>query len=91
MELRSNQTMTALYCRLSQEDELTGESNSIHNQKQILQEYAERNGFQNPRFFVDDGYSGVTFDRPAYLEMMTEVEAGRVSTIIVKDHSRLGP
>lgn len=90
MELRSNQTMTALYCRLSQEDELAGESNSIHNQKQILQEYAERNGFQNPRFFVDDGYSGVTFDRPAYLEMMAEVEAGRVSTIIVKDHSRLG-
>ncbi|WP_101876104.1 DUF4368 domain-containing protein [Lachnoclostridium edouardi] len=60
------------------------------SQKQILQEYAERNGFQNPRFFVDDGYSGVTFDRPAYLEMMAEVEAGRVSTIIVKDHSRLG-
>ncbi|MBS4786431.1 MAG: DUF4368 domain-containing protein [Clostridiales bacterium] len=90
MELRSNQTMTALYCRLSQEDELAGESNSIHNQKQILQEYAERNGFQNPRFFVDDGYSGVTFNRPAYLEMMAEVEAGRVSTIIVKDHSRLG-
>ena len=54
MELRSNQTMTALYCRLSQEDELAGESNSIHNQKQSLQEYAERNGFQNPRFFVDD-------------------------------------
>lgn len=90
MELRSNQTMTALYCRLSQEDELAGESNSIHNQKQILQEYADRNGFQNPRFFVDDGYSGVTFDRPAYLEMMAEVEAGQVSTIIVKDHSRLG-
>lgn len=90
MELRSNQTMTALYCRLSQEDELAGESNSIHNQKQILQEYADRNGFQNSRFFVDDGYSGVTFDRPAYLEMMAEVEAGRVSTIIVKDHSRLG-
>lgn len=85
MELRSNQTMTALYCRLSQEDELAGESNSIHNQKQILQEYADRNGFQNPRFFVDDGYSGVTFDRPAYLEMMAEVEAGQVSTIIVKD------
>ena len=90
MELRSNQTMTALYCRLSQEDELAGESNSIHNQKQILQEYADRNGFQNPRFFVDDGYSGVTFDRPAYLEMMAEVEAGQVSTIIVNDHSRLG-
>lgn len=90
MELRSNQTMTALYCRLSQEDELAGKSNSIHNQKQILKEYVEWNGFQNLRSFVDDGYSGVTFDRPAYLEMMAEVEAGRVSTIIVKDHSRLG-
>ena len=90
MELRSNQTMTALYCRLSQEDELAGKSNSIHNQKQILKEYVEWNGFQNLRSFVDDGYSGVTFDRSAYLEMMAEVEAGRVSTIIVKDHSRLG-
>ena len=55
-----------------------------------MQEYADRNGFQNSRFFVDDGYSGVTFDRPAYLEMMAELEAGRVSTIIVKGHSRLG-
>ena len=90
MELRSNQTMTALYCRLSQEDELAGKSNSIHNQKQILKEYVEWNGFQNLRSFVDDGYSGVTFDRSAYLEMMAEVEAGRVSTIIVKDHSRPG-
>ena len=90
MDLRSNQTMTALYCRLSQEDELAGKSNSIHNQKQILKEYVEWNGFQNLRSFVDDGYSGVTFDRSAYLEMMAEVEAGRVSTIIVKDHSRLG-
>ena len=86
MELRSNQTMTALYCRLSQEDELAGKSNSIHNQKQILKEYVEGNGFQNLRSFVDDGYSGVTFDRSAYLEMMAEVEAGRVSTIIVKDY-----
>lgn len=60
------------------------------SQKQILKEYVEWNGFQNLRSFVDDGYSGVTFDRSAYLEMMAEVEAGRVSTIIVKDHSRLG-
>ena len=82
MELRSNQTMTALYCRLSQEDELAGKSNSIHNQKQILKEYVEWNGFQNLRSFVDDGYSGVTFDRSAYLEMMAEVEAGRVGILL---------
>ena len=91
MELRSNQTMTALYCRLSQEDELAGKSNSIHNQKQILKEYDRMERlYRIFRSFVDDGYSGVTFDRSAYLEMMAEVEAGRVSTIIVKDHSRLG-
>lgn len=82
--------ITALYCRLSQEDELAGESGSIQHQKQILREYAEKNGFPNPRVWADDGYSGVSFDRPGYNEMMAEVEAGNVSTIIVKDHSRLG-
>lgn len=88
--LQQNEKITALYCRLSQEDELAGESGSIQHQKQILREYAEKNGFLNPRMWADDGYSGVTFDRPAYNEMMAEVEAGNVSTIIVKDHSRLG-
>lgn len=83
-------TITALYCRLSQEDELAGESGSIQHQKQILREYAEKNGFPNPKVWADDGYSGVSFDRPGYNDMMAEVEAGNVSTIIVKDHSRLG-
>ena len=86
----SKNLITAIYCRLSQEDDLQGESNSIKNQKLILQQYAEQHRFPNIQFYVDDGYSGVTFDRPAYLEMMAEVAAGRVSTIIVKDHSRLG-
>ena len=88
--LQSNEKITALYCRLSQEDELAGESGSIQHQKQILTEYAEKNGFPNPKVWADDGYSGVSFDRPGYNEMMAEVEAGNVSTIIVKDHSRLG-
>lgn len=88
--LQQNEKITALYCRLSQEDELAGESGSIQHQKQILREYAEKNGFPNPKIWADDGYSGVSFDRPGYNEMMAEVEAGNVSTIIVKDHSRLG-
>ena len=83
-------TITALYCRLSQEDELAGESGSIQHQRQILLEYAEKNNFPNPQVWVDDGYSGVSFDRPGYLAMMEQVEVGNVSTIIVKDHSRLG-
>ncbi|MEY8356904.1 recombinase family protein [Lachnospiraceae bacterium 54-53] len=88
--LQQNEKITALYCRLSQEDELAGESGSTQHQKQILREYAEKNGFPNPKIWADDGYSGVSFDRPGYNEMMAAVEAGNVSTIIVKDHSRLG-
>ena len=81
---------TALYCRLSRDDELAGESNSIKNQKLILSKYAEDNKFQNIKFFVDDGYSGTTFTRPAFMEMMELAESGQIGTIIVKDHSRLG-
>lgn len=88
--LQQNEKITALYCRLSQEDELSGESGSIQHQRQILGEYAEKNHFPNPKFFIDDGYSGVSVDRPGYNDMMEQVEAGNVSTIIVKDHSRLG-
>ena len=88
--LQQNEKITALYCRLSQEDELAGESGSIQHQRQILGEYAEKNHFPNPKLFIDDGYSGVSFDRPGYNDMMEQVEAGNVSTIIVKDHSRLG-
>ena len=82
--------ITPLYERLSRDDELQGESNSISNQKTMLEEYARRNGFPNPTHFTDDGISGTRFDRPGFTAMMEEVEAGRVEAIIVKDMSRLG-
>ncbi|HHX70315.1 MAG TPA: recombinase family protein [Gallicola sp.] len=82
--------ITALYCRLSRDDELQGDSNSIKNQKSILKKYADDNGFINTEFFVDDGVSGTTFDRPDFQRMITEMDAGRIGTIIVKDMSRLG-
>ena len=87
---RQSEKITALYCRLSRDDMLQGESNSITNQKSIVSKYAKDNGFQNPQFFVDDGYSGVSFTRPSFMELMELAEAGKVGTIIVKDHSRLG-
>ena len=82
--------ITALYARLSQEDALDGESNSIANQKKILLKYAKDNGFPNPLFFIDDGVSGVTFDRPGWNEMIGLAETGKVKTVIVKDMSRMG-
>lgn len=87
--LKSEQ-ITALYARLSQEDALDGDSNSIVNQKAVLSKYAADNGFANPTFFIDDGVSGVTFDRPSFNRMIAEIEAGNVGTVIVKDMSRLG-
>lgn len=90
MKQLENDKITALYCRLSRDDELSGESNSIKNQKLILSKYAQDNKFQNIRFFVDDGYSGTTFTRPAFMEIMELAEQGNIGTIIVKDHSRLG-
>lgn len=88
--IKQSESITALYCRLSQEDAREGESNSIANQKAILAKYAKENGFGNTQFFVDDGFSGVVFDRPGFLSMMDGVKNGTVKTIIVKDHSRLG-
>ena len=88
--LQPNQKYTALYCRLSRDDNLEGDSNSIQNQKLILKKYADDNGFSNTRFFIDDGYSGANFNRPAFEEMMEEVENGNVAVIITKDLSRLG-
>lgn len=82
--------ITALYERLSRDDDLTGESNSITNQKKYLEDYARRNGFGNIRHFTDDGFSGVNFNRPGFQALIKEVEAGNVATIIVKDMSRLG-
>ena len=82
--------ITALYCRLSQEDERAGESLSIENQKAMLLQYAREHHFPNPTFFVDDGVSGVTYDRPGFQTMLAEIEAGRVAVAITKDLSRLG-
>ena len=82
--------MTALYCRLSQEDDRAGESLSIENQKAMLLQYAREHHFPNPTFFVDDGVSGVTYDRPGFQAMLAEIEAGRVAVAIAKDLSRLG-
>ena len=88
---KSNQNLiTALYCRLSQEDENKGDSDSIVNQKAILTKYAKDNGFENTQIFVDDGYSGVSFNRPAFQELLELMENGKVSTLITKDLSRLG-
>ena len=85
-----NEKITPLYERLSRDDELHGESNSISNQKQMLEDFARRNGLPNPTHFTDDGISGTRFDRPGFLAMMEEVEAGRVEAIVIKDMSRLG-
>ena len=82
--------ITALYCRLSQDDGLAGESNSISNQKAILLDYAKKNGYLHPEFFVDDGISGTTFNRPGFQRMEALIEEGKVSTVIVKDLSRFG-
>ena len=85
-----NEKITPLYERLSRDDELQGESNSISNQKKMLEDFARRNGLPNPTHFTDDGVSGTRFDRPGFLAMMEEVEAGRVEAIVIKDMSRLG-
>lgn len=90
MKQLESDKITALYCRLSRDDDMAGESNSIINQKSILSKYAKDNKFQNIQFFVDDGYSGTNFTRPAFMEMMELAESGKIGTIIVKDHSRLG-
>jgi Site-specific recombinases, DNA invertase Pin homologs len=88
--LRATEKITALYCRLSQEDALEGESNSISNQKRILEAYAKEHHLPNPVFYLDDGYSGTDFDRPGFQTMLSEIEADRVAVCITKDLSRLG-
>lgn len=82
--LRQSDKITALYCRLSRDDELTGDSNSIVNQKAILSKYAKENHFSNTLFFVDDGYSGTSFERPSWLELIEKIENGEVATLIVE-------
>ena len=82
--------ITALYCRLSRDDGMDGESNSIANQKRMLSKYAKENSFDNTRFYVDDGYTGTNFNRPGFQKMLEDIDAGFVTTVIIKDMSRLG-
>ena len=86
----SEEKITALYERLSRDDDLAGESNSIINQKKMLEDYARANGFSNIVHFSDDGWSGGTFDRPDWNRMIARVEDGSIGTVIVKDMSRVG-
>ena len=89
-KINQSDKITALYCRLSRDDEQEGVSGSIKNQQSILEKYAKDNGFKNTRVFIDDGWSGTTFARPAFTEIMELGEQGMIGTLIVKDHSRLG-
>ena len=74
-------TITALYCRLSQEDALDGDSNSIINHKSILVKYASHNKYPSPKFYIDDGWSGTNFERPLFKEMIKDIEDGKVKTV----------
>ena len=89
-QAEKKEKITALYCRLSQDDGREGESNSISNQKEILMQYAKQHGFLHPEFFIDDGVSGTTFARPDFQRMQRMAENGQIATIIVKDLSRFG-
>ena len=82
--------ITALYCRLSRDDEYSGDSMSIQTQKAMLKHYADENGLVNCQYFVDDGVSGTTFERKGFQSMIAEIENGKIGTVIVKDLSRLG-
>ena len=88
--IKQSDKITAIYCRLSRDDELAGESNSISNQKSIITKFCRDNGFKNLQYFVDDGYSGTNFNRPAWTELLDKIENGEVGTLVVKDMSRLG-
>lgn len=90
MQSKKNHGITALYPRLSRDDDIQGDSNSIVNQKKLLSKYAKDHHFPNPKFYVDDGYTGTNFNRPGFQEMIEDIEAGYVTTVIVKDMSRLG-
>ena len=82
--------ITALYCRLSQEDERAGESMSIQNQKDLLRRFAEENGFRNLAFYIDDGYTGTNFNRPGFQKLLADMENGKIGICVTKDLSRLG-
>ena len=87
---QEQEKITALYCRLSQDDGMDGDSNSIQNQKIMLMDFAKSRGYLHPMYFVDDGISGTTFQRPAFQRMEAMIENGEISTVIVKDLSRFG-
>ena len=89
-QVPESEKITALYERLSRDDELQGDSNSIKNQKQMLENYAVQHQFSNLRHYTDDGFSGGNFERPAWQQMMEDVEAGKIGTVIAKDMSRIG-
>ena len=88
--LDTNDKITALYERLSRDDDLNGDSNSVVNQKKMLEDYAAQHGFTNVRHYTDDGYSGGSFDRPGWKRMVADIEAGKVGAVIAKDMSRIG-
>ena len=88
--LLETESWAAFYCRLSQDDGLDGESNSIQHQKQILERYAKEHGIIKYEFYVDDGISGTTFNRPGFQEMLSDIEAGLINMVVVKDMSRFG-
>lgn len=90
MKLKQQDKITALYCRLSRDDEYNGDSMSIQNQKELLLKFANDNGYFNTDFFVDDGYTGTNFDRPDFKRLIEAVEDGKIGTVIVKDLSRFG-
>lgn len=83
-------TVAALYCRLSRDDDVEGESNSIQNQRKMLQKYAADNGYKRTKVFIDDGVSGATFEREGFQSMLRAIESGQIGAVIVKDMSRLG-
>ncbi len=82
--------ITALYCRLSRDGGVEGDSNSVANQKKLLKRFAKENGLSNTRYYVDDGYTGTNFERPGFQKMIEDIDLGYISTVIVKDLSRLG-
>ena len=88
--MKQQNKLTAIYCRLSRDDEVGGESMSIQNQKTYLSQYAKNNGFSDYVFYVDDGFSGTNFERPDFKRMIQDIEIGKIGTVIVKDLSRLG-
>ena len=90
MKKQQTNRITALYCRLSKDDILKGDSMSIQNQKEILSKHAADKGLSFPEYYIDDGYTGTNFDRPGFQKLVADVEDGKVGTVIVKDLSRLG-